>query len=166
MDYSEFFQFLCLVALPRLRDFDDVEKAAPKSAASSCSSRVCFSELNHFVTTALTGKVFTFFGNREQSAEACPQVVPGRLDLLTTSDNMTAVIQTSLQGCERSLSVDSKQFPMKEELLHELPETLGDILRQNCKADSTGLCTIVRAFELHRVWLVMQELVGSVNVKI
>lgn len=127
----------------------------PKSITSGSS--VCFSDLNQFVTTALTSKVFTFFGNREELPEGSPHVVTRRLDLLTASDDMTAVIQRSLQRCECSLSVDSKQFPMKE-LLHELPETISAVLRQNCEADSAGLCMIIRAFELHRVWSVMQEL--------
>lgn len=163
MDYKEFFQFLCLVALPRLKDFDNIEQMTPKSITSG--SRVCFSDLNQFVTTALTSKVFTFFGNHEELPEDSPHVVTRRLDLPTASDDMTAVIQRSLQRCECSLSIDSKQFPMKE-LLHELPETVSAVLRQNCEADSAGLCMIIRAFELHRVWSVMQELLGSIDFNI
>ena len=150
IDYGEFFQFLYLVTIPRLRDF---ERATP----SWSGSNVCFSELKQLTSKALACETFTFLGSCEQPAEMVERL---RAIDLTARDNLAAVIE----GCGSfvSLSVDSEEFPLKG-LFSELSETVSAVVRQNIMADSCSLCMAIRAFELQRIWSVMQELVGSVN---
>ena len=153
IDYQEFFQFLCLVTIPRLRDFETATKSTP-----SCSgSNVCFSELKQLTSKALTCQTFTFLGSCEQPAELVERL---HVIHLAARDNLAAVIE----GCGSfvSLSVDSEQFPLKG-LFSELSEAVSAVVRQNIE-DSSGLCMAIRAFELQRIWSVMQELVGSVNL--
>ena len=146
IDYGEFFQFLWLVTVPRLRDFE-----------THSDSNMCFSELKQLMSKALTCETFTFLGDCEQAAEMGERL--HAIDL-TATDNLAAVIE----GCGHfvSLSVDSEQFPLKG-LFSALSETVSAVVRQNIKADSSGLCMVIRAFELQRIWSVMQELVGSVE---
>ena len=153
IDYQEFYQFLCLVAIPRLRGFETGTKSTP-----SCSeSNVCFSELKQLTSKALTCETFTFLGSCEQPAE---MVERSRAIDLTARDNLAAVVE----GCGSfvSLSVDSEQFPLKG-MFSKLSEAVSTVVRQNIMQDSSGLCIVIRAFELQTIWSVMQELVGSVN---
>lgn len=154
IDYQEFFQFLCLITIPRLRDFETATKWTP-----SCSgSNVCFSELKQLTSKALTCQTFTFLGSCEQPAELVERL---HVIHLAARDNLAAVIE----GCGSfvSLSVDSEQFPLKG-LFSELSEAVSAVVRQNIMEDSSGLCMAIRAFELQRIWSVMQELVVSVNL--
>ena len=150
IDYGEFFQFLCLVTIPRLRDFE-------MATSSHSDSNMCFSELKQLMSKALTCETFTFLGDCEQPAEMVERL---RAIDLTARDNLAAVIEGC--GCFVSLSVDSEQFPLKG-LFSVLSETVSAVVRQNIKADSSGLCMVIRAFELQRIWSVVQELVGSVE---
>ena len=153
IDYQEFYQFLCLVTIPRLRDFETGTKSTP-----SCSeSNMCFSELKQLTSKALTCETFTFLGSYEQPAD---MVERSRAIDLTARDNLAGVVE----GCGNfvSLSVDSEQFPLKG-LFSELSEAVSAVVRQSIMEDSSGLCIAIGAFELQRIWSVMQELVGSIN---
>lgn len=153
IDYQEFYQFLCLVAIPRLRGFETGTKSTP-----SCSGlNMCFSELKQLTSKALTCETFAFLSSCKQPAEMVERSLA--IDL-AARDNLAAVVE----GCGSfvSLSVDSEQFPLKG-LFSELSEAVSTVVRQNIMQDSSGLCMVIRAFELQTIWSVMQELVGSVN---
>ena len=119
---------------------------------------MCFSELKQLTSKALTCQTFTFLGSCEQPAELVEML---HVIHPAARDNLAAVIE----GCGSfvSLSVDSEQFPLKG-LFSELSEAVSAVVRQNIMEDSSGLCMAIRAFELQRIWSVMQELVGSVNL--
>ena len=153
MDYKEFFQFLCLIALPRLQEFEHLtEDVSPSESATHC-----FTKLKACLPRALSCKSFTFFGQIPLEEQSRLHVAEdsGQLQL-TAKDNLQMLLKQNLV---------KKHASFLHSLSSALPDAVKDVLQQlsSCKNQEYSLSVVFRAYELHSICTVMQELGNSVE---
>ena len=167
MDYKEFLQFLCLVALPRLQEFEKLTESAP---VQETGVDMYFSDFRRYIYSILPNKSFTFFGLKMAGSledEGCK--IPGGVTSelhLTARDDMASVLRClpSGSGREEALSALPHKAPFHC-LLQALPVRLKRMVASQSGPDDAfrSAYATFRAFELHKIQTVVHELTSSVD---
>ncbi len=184
IDYREFFQFLCLIALPRIQELKEtVHKAfhhhtGPMTAKGKAHVEpLVFPGLEEWLTKALSCDFYNFFGLRRQRQKellsenesvTLPWLCKERLCIEPVAkDNVAAI----LRGCLQS-SVDGKECStrsMLSGLFAVIPDEAKEMVKQLRSSGGHGhgpameqsLLVTFRAYELHCVQTVMEELLQN-----
>lgn len=173
MDYHEFLQLLCLVALPRMQEFvDTITKAFHHSPESLPS--LGFQKLKVWLTRALCCKSYSFFGLRRDDPKECTTLdepVTISMDSLckeclsvepVARDNVAAILRGCLQSCAGDHSGS-----VLGELLAVLPDETRKIVEQMMSfgghghATEQSLLVTFRGYELLCIQTVMADLIHS-----
>ena len=171
IDYNEFFQFLCLIALPRLREFE----LLTIGKKSQDNSDACFLTLKHHIAKALSSKTLNFFGHEwpEMSRDEInseSEVLTRCSASLTAKDDLATIHDRCLPNCDK-FGVEPTQTALGVPplgLFHTLPVSMQEVLKQmvqpSCPNYAHSFSRVTfRAFELHHIWLVMKELLERYN---
>lgn len=173
MDYKEFFQFLCLVAFPRLQELEKLSNMIFKENCPDTANSPLFPDLQHHVLKAFSDSTLAFFqsellkGTKHQThADGSPvQSLVGMYSSLIAKDNLEAIVTRCCQ-CSDSTDMQTPAQPPLYQLHQLLPVRLQHLLKQKLNTGVTlshETCFIFRAFELHTIWQTMQELLSSAD---
>lgn len=177
MDYKEFLQFLCLIALPRLQEFEKLTESAPVLEADNLCTDTYFSDFKRYIYSTLSNKSFTFFGLKVAGSQGVEDEPSGKqhsgvaselhLTWLTTRDNMESVLRrlpSQLECNKEPLPAPPHEVPFHC-LLQALPVTLKRMVTSQSGPDNTfrAAYAIFRAFELHKIQTVVHELTENVD---
>ena len=165
MDYKEFLEFLCLIALPRVQEFEKLAQSTPAPEAGHSCVDVYFSNLKHCILSILSNKSFSFFGLKksEYLEDEGDEKLIGSLQFtqLKSKDNLGSVLRRCLPS---PLGSEGAQVPFHC-LLQALPDSLKGIVTFQSGPDSAfgSAYAAFRAFELHKIQTVIHELTSNAD---